>query len=103
MNNSATVEPTPTQEAVQVHVPTPLPGNRPIDASNLNVLETISAMGEERPIVSSNIQILDIISISGNRPIVSSNLQISGIGMIFGNRPIASNNFDEQDLMGYLD
>ncbi|MFB8791677.1 MAG: hypothetical protein U7123_23255 [Potamolinea sp.] len=102
MTNSATVEPTPTQEAVQVHVPTPLPGNRPIDASNLNVLETISAMGQ-RPIVSSNIQILDIISISGNRPIVSSNLHISGIGMIFGNRPIASNNVDNEDLMGYLD
>jgi len=102
MSNSATVEPTPTQESVQVNAPTPLPGNRPIDASNLNVLETISAMGQ-RPIVSSNIQVLDIISISGNRPIVSSNLHISGIGMIFGNRPIASNNVDNEDLMGYLD
>jgi hypothetical protein len=102
MSNSATVEATPTQEAVQVHSPTPLPGNRPIDASNLTVLETISAMGD-RPIVSSNLQITDTIMVSGNRPIVSSNLQISEIGMIFGNRPIASNQVDDQDLMGYLD
>jgi hypothetical protein len=82
--------------------PSPLPGNRPIDAANIQVLGTISR--ENRPIVASNIQVLDTISVSGERPIAASNLQISATQMIMGNRPIASNYLDaEEDLMGYLD
>lgn len=82
---------------------TPLPGNRPIDSSNIQVLGTISVMGE-RPIVASNNKIWNTITVSGERPIYSSNLVISATAMIMGNRPVASNFFEgEENLMGYLD
>lgn len=82
---------------------TSLPGNRPIDASNIQVLGTISVMGE-RPIVKSNNKIWNTITVSGERPIYSSNLVISSTAMIMGNRPVASNFFEgEENLMGYLD
>lgn len=91
------------QEATQVSPPNPLPGNRPIDSSNIQVLGTISAMGE-RPIVASNIKIWDTITVSGERPIATSSLQVSETQMIMGNRPIASNYTDgDAALMGYLD
>jgi hypothetical protein len=92
----------PKQQASQVSLP-PLPGNRPVDAGNLQVVGTISAMGE-RPIFASNFEVTDTITVSGNRPIASSNLQISETAMIMKNRPIATNNLDgDRDLMGYLD
>lgn len=95
---------TPKQEASQISTATPLPGNRPIDSANLQVLGTISEMGDRRPIVASNIQVRDIISVSGDRPIAASSIQISETQMIMGNRPIASNYIDlDEDLMGYLD
>jgi len=91
------------QESFQISQPMPLPGNRPIDAGNLQVLGTISVMGE-RPIFASSMKIWDTISVSGERPIASSSLQVSETAMIMGNRPIASNYIDgAQDLMGYLD
>ncbi len=94
---------TPKQDTAQVSTPSPLPGNRPIDSSNIQVLGTISAMGE-RPIVASNIKVWNTITVSGERPIASSNLQLSETQMIMGNRPIASNYMDgDADLMGYLD
>jgi hypothetical protein len=78
-------------------------GNRPVDAGNLEVMGTISAMGE-RPIFASNMKVWDTISVSGNRPIASSNMALTNTDMIFGNRPIASNDMDVyEDLMGYLD
>lgn len=81
----------------------PLPGNRPIDSSNIHVVSTISVMGE-RPIVASNNKIWNTITASGERPIYSSNLVISSTVMIMGNRPVASNFFEgEGNLMGYLD
>lgn len=84
-------------------LPTPLPGNRPIDSSNIQVLGTISVMGE-RPIVASTNKIWNTITVSGERPIYSSNLVISATAMIMGNRPVASNFFEnEENLMGYLD
>lgn len=95
---------TPEQEATQISAPTPLPGNRPIDSANLQVLRTISEMGDSRPIVASNIQVRNTISVSGERPIAASSIQISETRMIMGNRPIASNYIDgNEDLMGYLD
>lgn len=82
---------------------TPLPGNRPIDSSNIQVLGTISVMGL-RPIVASTNKIWNTITVSGERPIYSSNLVISSTAMIMGNRPVASNFFEgEENLMGYLD
>lgn len=82
---------------------TPLPGNRPIDSGNLEVLGTMDIMGE-RPIVAGSFKIWNTITLSGDRPIASSNLVISDTAMIMGNRPVASNYLDgSQDLMGYLD
>jgi hypothetical protein len=90
-------------ETLQTSSPTPLPGNRPIDSSNLQVLGTISVMGE-RPIAASNNKIWNTMTASGERPIYSSTLVVSETRMIMGNRPIASNYFDgEESLMGYLD
>ena len=94
---------TPKQVAAQVSAPSPLPGNRPIDSANLQVLGTISHMGE-RPIFASNMKVWDTITVSGERPIATSSLLISETGMIMGNRPIASNYIDgDEDMMGYLD
>jgi hypothetical protein len=94
---------TPKQEAPKASESTPLPGNRPIDSGNIQVLGTISVMGE-RPIVASNMKVWDTISVSGERPIAVSSLQMADTQMIMGNRPIASNYFDgDEDLMGYLD
>jgi hypothetical protein len=113
---------TPKDEATQVSDASPLPGNRPIassdlnlseavsimgnrpvDASNIQVLGTISEMGD-RPIVASSIKVMDTISVSGERPIAASSIQLTQTKMIMGNRPIASNYIDgDEDLMGYLD
>lgn len=80
-----------------------LPGNRPVDAGNLEVVGMISALGE-RPIAASAIKVWDTIAVSGNRPIALSTLQVSETEMIMGNRPIASNIIENvEDLMGYLD
>lgn len=82
---------------------TPLPGNRPIDSGNLEVLGTIDVMGE-RPIVAGSFKIWNTMTLSGERPISSSNLVISSTAMIMGNRPVASNYLDgNEDMMGYLD
>lgn len=103
MQVSANLQEVATQSPSQTTLITPLPGNRPIDSSNLQVLGTISAMGE-RPVVASNMKVWDTITLSGERPIASSSLQISETAMIMGNRPIAANYFDgAEDLMGYLD
>lgn len=94
---------TSIQETIQLSVLNRLPGNRPIDSSNLQVLGTISASGN-RPIFASNMKIWDTMTASGERPIASSNLQFSDTEMIMGNRPIAANDLDgAEDLMGYLD
>lgn len=79
-----------------------LPGNRPIDVSNVQIVGTISAMGN-RPIAASPIEVRDVIVVSGNRPVAVSHLKAGATEMIMGNRPIASNEVDDEDLMGYLD
>lgn len=79
-----------------------LPGNRPVDVSNVQIVGTISAMGD-RPIGASPIEVRDIIAVSGNRPVAASHLKADATAMIMGNRPIASNEVDQEDLMGYLD
>lgn len=114
---------TPKEEATQLSDANPLPGNRPIassdlnlseavsimgnrpvDASNIQVFKTISEMGDRRPIVASSIKVMDTISVSGERPIAASSIQLTQTKMIMGNRPIASNYIDgDEDLMGYLD
>ena len=78
-------------------------GIRPVDSSSFQVIGTVSAMGE-RPIGASNMKVWDTIAASGNRPIATSTLKISEVAMIMGNRPIASNFIDDEaSLMGFLD
>ncbi|MGK7903094.1 MAG: hypothetical protein AB4352_17120 [Hormoscilla sp.] len=80
----------------------PLPGNRPIDSSNLEVHSTLDPR-EKRPVVSSKMGISETYMVSGNRPVAHSTINFDNTMKIMGNRPIASNNIDDDDLMGYLD
>ncbi|MEA5467942.1 hypothetical protein [Spirulina sp. 06S082] len=81
----------------------PLPQNRPIEPSHLNIVGTYNAMGE-RPVTSSGLEISSSIVISGNRPIAKSILDISETYKVMGNRPVASNDFEDiATLIGYLD
>jgi hypothetical protein len=78
-------------------------GMRPIDSSHFEMIGTISAMGE-RPIGASNMKVWEMMAVSGNRPISTSTIKISEVAMIMGNRPIASNFIDDEAyLMGFLD
>ncbi|WP_204102690.1 MULTISPECIES: hypothetical protein [Spirulina sp. CCY15215] len=81
----------------------PLPQNRPIEPSHLDVVGTYNSMGE-RPITSTGFEISSSIVISGNRPIAKSNLDISETYNVMGNRPVAPNDFEDiATLIGYLD
>jgi hypothetical protein len=80
----------------------PLPQNRPIESSHLDVVSTYNAMGI-RPITSSGLNISSSMVLSGQRPITKSSLNISDI-VILGNRPVASNEIEDiNTLIGYLD
>ncbi|NJL02013.1 MAG: hypothetical protein HC838_03295 [Spirulinaceae cyanobacterium RM2_2_10] len=88
---------------LELYKPSPLPQNRPIERSHLNVVETYNTMGM-RPVVSSGIEMSGSLAVSGNRPIVKSNLAISQTYSVMGNRPVAPNEIDDiGDLIGYLD
>ena len=81
----------------------PLPQNRPIEPSHLNVVGTYKSMGE-RPVISSGLEVSSSIVISGNRPITKSNLAISETYRVMGNRPVAPNEYEDiATLIGYLD
>ncbi|RMF28061.1 MAG: hypothetical protein D6756_00870 [Cyanobacteria bacterium J083] len=82
-----------------------LPGNRPVQASKLKVVDTYKSVGGTRPIVKSGLDVSGTLAISGNRPIAVSHLQVSETYTVMGNRPVASNQIDEEPavLMGYLD
>ncbi|MDB9495168.1 hypothetical protein PN441_03860 [Spirulina major CS-329] len=80
----------------------PLPQNRPIEPSHLNVVSTYNAMGI-RPVIASGLNISSSMVLSGQRPITKSSLNISEI-VILGNRPVASNEIEDiNTLIGYLD
>ena len=80
-----------------------LPQNRPIQPSNLEIVNTYSSVGSNRPVSKGTVEFSSSIVISGNRPIAASTLQVSD-SYIMGNRPVASNESDETTaLMGYLD
>lgn len=88
---------------LQLQQHTKLPGQRPVEASHLRVVETYSSVGSERPIVSSTMEVAGMLTISGKRPIAASHLQVSDT-YIMGNRPVAPNDVDDPaGLMGYLD
>ena len=87
-----------------VHQPSHLPGNRPVEASHLQIVDTYSSVGGARPVIASGINIKGTLTVSGNRPIAASHLQVSETYTVMGNRPVASNEVDDSTtLMGYLD
>jgi len=88
---------------LDLYKPAPLPQNRPIERSHLQVVETYNTMGL-RPVVSSGLEVVGSMVVSGNRPITKSHLAISETYSVMGNRPVASNEVDEiAELIGYLD
>ncbi|MGK7925198.1 MAG: hypothetical protein AB4290_08120 [Spirulina sp.] len=81
----------------------PLPQNRPVEPSHLNVVGTYNSMGE-RPVISSGLEVSSSIVVSGNRPITKSHLAISETYKVMGNRPVAPNDVEDiATLIGYLD
>ncbi len=81
-----------------------LPGNRPVEASHLNVVSTYKSAGGARPVTSGTFKIASAITLSGNRPIAASHLHISDSYVVMGNRPVASNAIDDPTtLMGFID
>lgn len=77
---------------------------RPVEASNLTVVETFRAVGGERPVFRSQLQTVDNFYSSGMRPIGASTLKVSETYTVMGNRPVASNEIDDPStLMGYID
>ena len=94
------------QKTLALSVPqkTLLPGNRPIEPSHLQIVNTYSSVGSARPVTKSGIKVSSTMVISGNRPITLSTLQVSDTYTVMGNRPVASNEIDDPTtLMGYLD
>lgn len=100
----------------------PLPGDRPVGSSHLEIAETFTSAGVRpieashlkftetennmgiRPVASSNLAVVETIHFSGIRPVTASTLKISETMLNFGSRPIASNDIDAgQDIMGFLD
>lgn len=96
------LEPKASSSPTIIQPKNPLPGNRPINASTLDVRENLSPT-ELRPVVGSDLKITQMFHASGDRPISASNLHCDHTFNIMGNRPIASNTIDEPELMGYLD
>ncbi|GBF80984.1 hypothetical protein [Aphanothece sacrum] len=84
--------------------PSYLPGNRPIEASHLNIVSTYGSLGTTRPVVASGMEVSGTLTISGERPIMASHLHISETYNVMGDRPVASNEIDDPELlMGFLD
>jgi hypothetical protein len=81
-----------------------LPGNRPVEAKHLQIVNTYASVGGTRPVVKSGLDIKGTMTVSGSRPITASHLHISETYKVMGNRPVASNQIDDPlMLMGYLD
>ncbi|MBL1208655.1 hypothetical protein [Geminocystis sp. GBBB08] len=79
-------------------------GNRPIEPSHLQIVNTYTTVGSLRPVTKSGLDIKEMITVSGSRPITASHLNISQEFKVMGNRPVASNQIDDVLLlMGYLD
>ncbi len=79
-------------------------GNRPIEPSHLQIVNTYTTVGSLRPVTKSGLDIKEMMTLSGSRPITASHLNISQEFKVMGNRPVASNQIDDVLLlMGYLD
>ena len=99
----------------------PLPGDRPVGSSHIQIAETFMSAGVRpieashlkfneannmgmRPVASSSLAIVETIQFSGIRPVTASTLKITETLLNFGARPVASNDIDAgQDMMGFLD
>ncbi len=94
-----------TAQGIQlITTPGMLPGNRPIEASHLNVVSTYKSVGAARPVTAGGMEISSTLTISGQRPIMVSHLNVSETYTVMGSRPVASNEIDDPALlMGYLD
>ncbi len=93
-----------TENALALKHPAMIYGNRPVEASHLNIVSTYSSVGSNRPVVASGLNISSTITISGARPIAVSGLKVSETYTVMGNRPVASNDIDDPaSLMGFLD
>ncbi|MEL7523741.1 MAG: hypothetical protein AAGJ80_19325, partial [Cyanobacteria bacterium J06553_1] len=81
-----------------------LPNHRPIELSDLAVVDSLSSAGV-RPVMSDSFEIATTESLPGHRPVAVSTLDVSDLDVLPGHRPIASNDIDEDPgtLMGYLD
>jgi hypothetical protein len=88
---------------LELYQPMPLPQNRPIEPSHINVVATYSIMGN-RPVVSSSFEISSSMEVSGHRPIAKSHLAISETYTVMGNRPVAPNEIEDMNtFIGYID
>lgn len=80
-----------------------LPGNRPMTASHMLVLND-DTLPNHRPIMKSDLVIVNTDTLPNHRPVVRSSIDFQHASMILKNRPIASNQIDNpRDLMGFLD
>lgn len=95
------------QESSALKVATPATlyhGNRPIEPSKLEIVNTYRSVGSVRPITKSDLMVKSTLVVSGSRPISAGTLVISEQYNVMGNRPVASNQIDNVFLlMGYLD
>jgi hypothetical protein len=90
-------------DSVKLTTSPSLPNNRPITASDLQIVATLNAMGH-RPIVANTFQIAHSDTLPEHRPVAVSNLMDADTSRLPGHRPIASNEIDDpKALMGYLD
>jgi hypothetical protein len=88
--------------SIEVAQPRFLLGNRPIEPSTLKVV--YSAGVGNRPIFASEMQVVNTDLLPGHRPIMASSSELLNADMLLGNRPIAANEVDDPlTLMGYLD
>lgn len=81
-----------------------LPNHRPIELSNVEVVDSLSSAGI-RPVMSGAFEISTTNSLPGHRPVAVDTIDFSDTDSLPGHRPIASNAIDEDPgtLMGYLD
>jgi hypothetical protein len=80
-----------------------LPGNRPMTASHMVVLND-DTLPNHRPIMKSDLVVVSTDTLPNHRPVVRSSIDFQHASMILKNRPIASNQIDNpKDLMGFLD
>ncbi|HEY9827073.1 MAG TPA: hypothetical protein V6D19_16660 [Stenomitos sp.] len=110
-------------QAIELYQPAPLPSNRPVAASGLEIVRSghtfqgyrpissahltiidTDTLPNHRPIVKSGLEIVNSDSLPQHRPIVRSKFPLPNSNVLPNHRPIASNQIDNPlELMGFLD